>query len=371
MKYSEKVQRLLSYLELDPDNRNLLSDVIDSALQDGHPLLAYELLNNKVFFSGLTDKEVYLSALCALQFKDYEQAINLFSKLTEKYPTDPIINFNLCYCCFQLGQYKQALESLLPMTTRSLPQAASLEVQLLHHSGELDLAMDKARDSLTRYPDYADLKYTTALLALDAEDFDYTRSLSDSSSEDHPTLNLIKGNLDLLDGDVDKASFAFKRALELSPNSPRALIGIGLVELLHKRYSTAGAYFDQAAQTLETHLGSWVAASWAYILNNDLETAERRLNTALLLDDTFDEIHGGLAVIDALRGEIPSAQRKLRVAFRLNPQSGAAQLASFIVLNQTGRTEDAYNLLQKALETDFMGQGANLTQMIQKFSSQN
>jgi Tfp pilus assembly protein PilF len=127
------------------------------------------------------------------------------------------------------------------------------------------------------------------------------------------------------------------------------LLGSGLGQLARGDAAAAAARLDGAAQRFGDHLGSWVAAGWAYYIAGDLATSRNRFETALALDDNFAETHGALAVLDLVEGQKDSARRRTEVALRLDRNCFAAALARSMILDSEGKSNAARKVRDAAL----------------------
>jgi Tfp pilus assembly protein PilF len=114
----------------------------------------------------------------------------------------------------------------------------------------------------------------------------------------------------------------------------------------------------------EDHLGSWIAAGWAYFVQHDLATARARFEHALGLDDTFAETHGSLAVIDVIEGQIDSARRRAEVALRLDRKCASAALANMLIASAAGDKEKARRIFELAVTMPIDPNGRTIAQAL-------
>jgi Tfp pilus assembly protein PilF len=224
-----------------------------------------------------------------------------------------------------------------------------LEVQLLHELGEFDRAADTARRHIAAFPDHEGLAAAVSVLALDIEDLDMARSCAAKAAH-HPDAMTTLGTLALGESDVGRARDYFERALAANDHLPRAWIGLGLARLVEKD-GRAAADIDRGAELFGDHIGSWIAAGWAYLIAGDLAAARQRFERALKIDENFGESHGSLAVIDALEGNEAEAKKRIAIAKRLDRQSFSAAFAQVLLTARAGKGESARALFEKILET--------------------
>ena len=120
----------------------------------------------------------------------------------------------------------------------------------------------------------------------------------------------------------------FQQAIELDPNFALAYAGI------------ADTY------TLMAHLGH-LSPEEAY------PNAETAAHQALDLDDSLAEVHSSLAMMKVVfSGDLDQAEKDLLKAIELNPNCAAAHQWYALVLNITGRSEEALREQQLAEELD-------------------
>jgi tetratricopeptide (TPR) repeat protein len=168
---------------------------------------------------------------------------------------------------------------------------------------------------------------------------------------------------------IADATGCFDQALAANPASARALLGAGLARLSGGDSAGAAPLFDKAADLFGDHLGSWVAAGWAYFTVGDLARARQRFETALALDDTFAEAHGGLAVVDVLEKRFDEARRGAQTALRLDRECFSGILARTLLLDEAGEAAAATRLRDAALDAPIGPGGQTIAQALVGFTS--
>jgi tetratricopeptide (TPR) repeat protein len=360
-----RLDRLMPLLESDPSNLGLLADAAETALTEGRPEIAGDLLDRYGAIAPLPPREANLAGLAALQAKRYDRAAALFGELVESGVDDPAVRFNLAWACAMDKQFDRSLELLDDDLVRALPQAAMLQIQLLHDRGEFDDAAARARGYIEIHPTYAPLMAAVSVLALDVEDEELAAACAAKGGE-HPDALTTLGTLALGDERATDALDLFDRALERNSHVPRAWVGRGLARLLTGQSPDAAADIDRGAEMFGDHLGSWIAAGWAHFVNKDLASARARFETALKLDDTFAETHGSLAVLDLLEGNVEGAREKSEVALRLDRQCYSAALARSLLAAGAGDQATAKRIYDTAINTPIDGSGRTIGQTLAK-----
>lgn len=360
-----RLDRLMPLLDSDPTNLALLADAAETALAEKQPETAAELLERYAAIAPLPPRETNLAGLAALQTKQYDRAAARFGELVESGVDDPAVRFNLAWACAMDKKFDRALELLDDDLARALPQAAMLQVQLLHDRGEFEDAAARARDYVELHPSYPPLMAAVSVLALDVEDEALAAACAAKGGE-HPDALTTLGTLALGDERATEALDLFDRALDRNPQVPRAWVGRGLARLMTGQSPDAAADIDRGAEMFGDHLGSWIAAGWAHFVNKDLASARARFETALQLDDTFAETHGSLAVLDLLEGNVEGAREKSEIALRLDRQCYSAALARSLLAAGAGDQATAKRIYDAAVNTPVDGSGRTIGQALAK-----
>lgn len=362
---ASRLDRLLPLLESDPSNLPLLADAAEAALAERRPEIAADLLDRYAAIEPLPPRECNMAGLAALQTRQYARAVELFERLLESGEDDPAVRFNLAWASAMNKDFDRALDMVDDDLARSLPQAAMLQVQILHDRGEFDDAAVRAREYIELHPSYAPLMAAVSVLALDVEDAELAAACAAKGGE-HPDALATLGTLALGDERATEALDLFDRALERNQQVPRAWVGRGLARLMTGSAPEAAADIDRGAEMFGDHLGSWIAAGWAHFVNKDMAAARARFETALELDDTFAETHGSLAVLDLLEGNAEGAREKSEIALRLDRQCYSAALARMLLAAGAGDQATARRIYETAVNTPVDSSGRTIAQALAK-----
>jgi tetratricopeptide (TPR) repeat protein len=363
-----RLEQLLGYLATDPANKTLAGEAAGVALSGGQPTVAMEILDAVAKLVPLDGSLTNLTGLAALQSHDYDRATKTFQELLDQQPHSQELRYNLAFSTSRQNDIEAALNLLDEATTQSLPQAALLKVQLLHFQGHFEGAMESVKIALERYPNDVALLGIASVLAMDLEDIPFARtcaqrsiSLYQAGTLGNPDALTTIGYLTLDDGDVTSAVGFFENAIVASPFAPRAWIGKGLTRVMTGDYAVAAKDITKGAQMFKDHLGSWIAAGWAHVLNKDLVAARTIFERTLALDGTFSESHGSLGVIELMEGNLEAAKALAARALRLDRQSFSGALVTSMLLSSGGNSEAANKIMERALTTPMDGQGRTLT----------
>ncbi len=361
-----RLHRLLGYLAQDPGNLRLLADAAGAAFEAGELAQSDSLIERHGALAPLPVALRNLKGLIAIGEQRYDAAKALFQDLLRERPDDAGVKFNLAWCAAMTGDYQAASAYLDEEAMAVSPRGPSLKIRMLHQLGQLDKALAWGPRLVERHPTDQELVGALAAVALDAENPQLAAYYAKRAGEQHDGLTAL-GLLELNDSRVEAADALFDRALADVSQDPRALLGKGLVCLARGQALVGAGLIDQAAGLFGTHLGSWVAAGWAYLIAGDRAASRARFDTALGLDDTFAETHGALAVLDLLEGKPEDAQRRMKIALRLDRKCFSAALAKTLMLSAGGDPGAAGRVRDIALNTPIGPGGRTLAEVLVGF----
>jgi tetratricopeptide (TPR) repeat protein len=363
-----RLERLLGFLDHDPTNVRLIADAAATALEEGAPDTARALIDRCEQLAPASPVLMNLKGLVAIHARAFGEASRLFESLLADSPSDPALRFNAALCGTALGEHERADALLDERTAAASAQAARLKIQTLHHLARLEDAIATGAALSGLYPNDAPLAGALAAVALDAGDLPLAEQYAERAGEQHDGLAAL-GMLRLGDDKVAESLTLFERSLAADATDARALLGTGLALVATGDLERAPAYLDGAAEGFGRHLGSWVAAGWAYFVKGDYATSRARFETAEAIDDTFAETHGGLAVLDILEGRLESAQRRTAVALRLDRNCFAGALAKVLLLAGQGDIRSAERVRNIALNAPIGPNGRTLAQAMARMGA--
>lgn len=341
-----RLERLLGYLKVDPNNPALLADAVQAALDADELDQAAQLGRHLQAVTPGGFEGRYLASVIAMRQRDFATAAALLDTLMTE-SDQPSVRFNLAWSRAMLGDKAIALALLDERTTAEIAAAAMLKLQLLHEAAQLDEALAVGQAALDRHPDDAGLLAAMATLALDLEDAELARRCA-LRAGDHPEALAASGMLDLQDGSVETAQALFDKSLATREHNPRAWIGRGLAGLL-RQDPQAARDLDRGAQQFGSHIGSWIAAGWGHFIGGDIAAAQERFERAMEIDPTFAESHGSLAVVDVAAGRTEEARRRMVTALRLDRDCFSAALAQVMLLSDD--PAKAQEIVSRAMHT--------------------
>ena len=355
-----RFERLRDFVASDPSNLGLLADAAGAALDESLYPEAAEMVERHAAIAPPPPSLINVLGLCALGEGRHADAARIFVSLLAETPGDAGLRYNLAWANSRLGDHQAALDRL--GDDIATPQAAALTVRSLHHLERLDEALALGDAWEGREGD-ADLWGALASAALDAEDSARAARWADRAQGSAEGL-AAQGMLAMAEARTDEARDLFQRAVTLRSDSARGLLGLGSVLLGDGLPREAAARFDEAGGVFGDHLGTWIAAAWAWLIAGDAIAARKRFEHVLGLDDTFSEAHGGLAVIAAMAGQVEEARRGADIALRLDRQSLGGALARSLLLDQAGDPSTAARIRESALNAPIGPEGRSVAQML-------
>lgn len=360
---ASQLPRLSGYLEADPENLTLLADAAMAAFDEGQPEQACTLLDRYAALEPLPAALSNIEALAALGMGDSHKAAVLLERLLADDAGNSTIRFNLACAKSAGGDHQGALDLLHEEALASIPGAAALKIRSMHHLGLVDEALEEGEALVRSGATGEDLMGALAIVAIDASQLELARSYASRSGLHHEGLSAT-GSILLAENKVEEAVPVFDQALAQQANSPRAQLGKGLALLAAGAYAEAAHHLDEAGRLFADHLGSWIAAGWAYFADGRHDVSRDRFERAVALDRNFAEGHGGLACLDVLSGDVESAQRRMEVALRLDSKCVSALYAKTLLYAREGKTAKAEALTAQVLMTPVEPGGKTLGEAI-------
>jgi tetratricopeptide (TPR) repeat protein len=291
--------------------------------------------------------------------QQYDDAAAVFADLRGQGVDDAAIRYNQAYAEALRGAFQESLILLDDTALAASSEGPTLKIRVMYSLGLFDDALATGEHLAARYPDDAGLMGALATLALDAQRLDLARHYA-QRAEKNPESRTALGLLALGEYDTEKSLGLFDGVIDEQPDNARAWLGKGLALLGAEQNAAAAPTLEHCAKLFGTHLGSWIAAGWAYFTIGDLRKARENFEAAEAVDPNFSETHGGLAVIDITEGRLDSAEKRCEVALRLDRKSFGGILAKSLLLDKSGNIKDAQRIREIALSTSIGPNGETI-----------
>lgn len=369
----QRLDRLDGFLREDPSNNALLIDAFETALSCGewerarfHLQHGQTLLDEPLAWR-LREGDFWLAQ------QRYDQALEVLEALAGT-PSPPpgfteVLLHNLAFIDLKRGRYADCVARLAPTLeskdgagrgTASQPVIAARALQqlwlrALHHDGQIDRAMDWARQTEQQGGLDVHAAGIASLIAIDAADFAAAQrwsaaSLSQGSQAEPPVESLVtQASIALAARDAANAARFTDAALQRQPGDGRAWSTRGFAALLANDLVTAHSAFLKAVSAMAQHIGTWHGLGWTQILQGDLDGARGSFETALALDRNFAESHGGLAVVLAMQSQREAARQHVELALRLDKANVSGRYAQALLSGEVKDARDVQRLAKRLL----------------------
>lgn len=350
-----RLQRLLGFLQTDPANARLLADALGLAMQLQRSDVVDSLAAH-VATHGITASPVH-AQLCLhhLLHQRFTEALQAGRAALADGPVTGAWIYNTAWAAFMCGEYAESLHLLqqaFPDPADSPAEANILMARNLHHLEQRDDAIARLSASLEVDADNAEALGLRALIADDNGDYDL--AIADARKAlalvpDQPDALLALGDALKAGEDYSGAALAYRQLCERDPRSGRAWSGLAQVQMSELELDAAEQSATLAVEHMTDHIGTWHVLAWIHILKGNPAAARRALESSLAIDRSFADTHGGLAVVDVMEGRRDDAERKIRIAEKLDRNAMAVQYARLLLLQQDNDSEGARALVASVL----------------------
>lgn len=353
---SQRLQRLLGYVSADPANAPLLTDSLGLALHLDQMAVAADLAGKAAVLPHKPATLLAHLGLFYLRTGKFDEALAAGRDSLGMGGASEACVYNTAYAAFRTGAHRESLALLLPLYPEAAvsPDAANILIaRNQHFLGEIDGGIARLTACLSRQDaPPAEALGLRALMHSDNNDTDAAladarRALTLAPDQTEALLALAEAHKDL--GNYPEATAAYQHLLRVDENAGRAWSGLAQTAMAELDLDAAEQHATRATALMEGHIGTWHVLAWTHILKGNSAAARSALEHALQLDRNFAESHGSLAVVDVMEGRLEDAERKIRVAERLDKHSLALNLARMSLLEKRGDTQAAKDLGQQVL----------------------
>ena len=289
------------------------------------------------------------------RYDDAAQAIKVALSIAPGSPDAQLTLGRIELAKHNLENARKAFNETLRLDPRSL--AAQLELSELHRNAQqFDTAVQFAEQAIRMYPANVPARLTLVRALLVRPD-DRPRAERElrALQTAHPESARVQGAMGalMLDrNDLNGASRAFQRELDIDPGSMEALAGLVSIDLTRKNVAAAQARVNAALARNSNAAGPLVLAAKIYRLSGDTAKMQQALHRAVELDPSNPEAFGMLGHSYLAEGKITEAKAQYSETVRLQPNSVGALTMLGLLNYAEGNRVEAQRWWEKALEVD-------------------
>ena len=349
---TERLTRLMKYLEFTPDNHSLLIDAITLAIELGDINAADSLVAQALgYYPDSAETNAHAGTL-HLHHLNYELAYQHLLKAVNQGMNAESVVYNLAYSQYQLHAFESALAqlSVLKNTTFLKKEVTLLSARCKHNSAQLESGIDELKEFLKTCDGDKDIEGLLAIMLCDNDQHDQAIFYANQSLKyDNNCFDgfLARGSAAVVSKNYHNAYADFRKALTLNPTSGRAWSGLAQVDFYNFQFDAALEGLKNATIHMTDHIGTWHLLGWTWLMKDNYLEALNAFKKSYELDRTFGETHGCLASAYALKGDLADADRHIKLAQKLSPNSFAYVYAKMVVLNKSNKKQEAAELFQK------------------------
>lgn len=365
-----RLERLLSFLENDPENLAIYRDAIITALESDD-MEHCRILLSHIAANGIQDSYILAHAAhLALRTNDIPMAVKFGEVAIADGIVDPSVMFNAAFAHFHYGNHARANDLItLNDGTKWPSDAALLKARCLHYLELHEEAEKLLLDTIQAHKGNADALGILALISHEIGKNDAAFKYADLAlgiNESQHEALLTFAELHIEQEDEEKAKHFLENTLRHHPESGRAWLGLGQLDFVKLDLDTAETHLKKAAELMPSHIGTWHMLAWTYILKDQPALARDMLNRSYEIDRSFADTHGALAVVDVMEGHDEQASIRIKKALRLSPDAMAARYAELLLLRKKGDDNGARALIERAMQNPPPGGLTPLIQLVER-----
>ena len=357
-----RLDRLRSFVDRDPENVDLAIDYIRTAADEQGSSAALAAVATLSTHVVANPEFANAMGMLLLEAGDPAEAEEFLRTVRAAVRGNPGVNYNLAFALSQQGKFAEALGEMEPVMTewQQCTPLMLLKARCHHHLEEFDAAADAARQFLDEHPGHLEASGLLSLILSDtgqyAESVQMAREVLDERPEQLEAM-LAYANGSIAEGNYAAAGKAMSAAGDRYASVGRLQVLGGQLHLLQAEHDAALEAFRKATEIMPQHIGSWHLLAWCQLLLNDVPAAKNSFESALDIDRNFAESHGGLAVALYLSGDYADAQQAVDLALRLNRHCLSGLYAQSLLDQRSGDESQAGKLIERIFRTS-VGQRA-------------
>ncbi|MFP6640746.1 MAG: tetratricopeptide repeat protein, partial [Myxococcota bacterium] len=287
---------------------------------------------------------------------NHDAAIGHLRRTVEGQPGWPQAHFVLGSVFLLNGESQRARASLARAVELSpnFDEARRILIRLHARLGEHEYAIENGRRYMSRKPD----DYATRILVgqsmVRLGMVEEAREVLDQIPEEGRGVEaqFAMGRLAMLEGDAELAYSALLKADELSPNDPRVLGSLLVVDSADGDLSRSVARIQTALEVHPESAPLWRVNGMAQMRLGQIKKAEEAFKKSLDLNPNEVENYAQLARIYAASGRLDLAIQQYESASKARPDNPTVHHFLGVLYEMTGDKEKARTNYENALQQD-------------------
>ncbi|WP_058535527.1 tetratricopeptide repeat protein [Legionella saoudiensis] len=346
----EQLKRHLSYLEQDKSNLSLLVKISDLYVELDDLDAAQEYLNqaNEIDRIACLGHQGLLHLNRGLLSQAQE---NFMEALT--YEDTPALRYNLGFIYFINSDLENAAQTLAPVIEgEHHPEAKRLMARIHHGQGELDQALDLAKDVLTHDINDAETLGLLALLHFDRDENEQAIQAANQALEFNPDnydAKLVHSMLGLTTQETTVEDI--EKLLQINPGDCRLWFALGSAHMNQGDFERAEYSLQKAIEIYPEFYDCRIALGWCALLQDKLDDAFNAYQIATHQVAELADGWGGLALVAALQENNAHAEELIQKAKALSTDCFLAEIAEVICFNLTNPIKAKEHLVQTLRKT--------------------
>ena len=296
--------------------------------------------------------------------KKFDTAIELATKLTQKYPTN---QFSWKVLGALLGVTGKKIEALNANTKAVNLSPKDFEAQnnlgnSLKVLGKLKEAVNCYKKSVSLKPDYPGTYYNLAICLQNLDKFEESKinyekfiSLKSNYTEAYFNLGYVLQELN----EYEKAEVNYKNAIRLNPNHIESYNNLGVVLRYLKRLQESEKNFNQAIKLNPSYVEAYNNLGLTKQELGKIEESKSCFEKAISIKSDFDYAHYNLGITLEKLEKFSESKDSYENAIKLNSNNANYFNNLAMVLQELGKLEESEQNYKKAIKLNAYHVDAN------------
>ena len=347
--------------------------LVDQSKQEERPelmLQAREIAEGQLAENPSDSQASFVMGKLELVEGNFDKSTEFLRTAVELQPNWSQAHFILGSVLLLNGEPKRARASLARSVELNpdFPEARRVLIRLHAQLGEHEYAIENGR----RYLKYQQTDYPTMILVAQSMVrlgmVDQARELLSQIPAEARGVeaHFALGRLAMVEGNVEMAEAAFIEADKMSPNDPRVLSSLLMVDAADGDLSGSAKKVSAALEAEPDSAELWRVQGLVNLRQGEIKQAEAAFSKSLELDPSGVDNYAQLARIYAASNRLDRAIEQYESAARAQPNNGTIRHFLGVLYEMTGKPDTAQENYEAALElnSDLAETKNNLAYMI-------